>query len=79
MVAGGPRVIAGMSEPTTPDPIETAAAEPATATVDGQTVNNRSIGDLIAADRYAAQKRAAASGKLGIGIGRLRPGSAVGE
>jgi hypothetical protein len=67
------------NENETPDPIETAAAEPASASVDGQTTTNRSIADLIAADRYAAQKRATKAGGLGIRMSKIKNGSAVGE
>jgi len=68
-----------MSTDATPDPIETAAAEPQSATVDGQTITNRSVDQLIAADRYAAQKRAVSAPGFGIRRTRLNPGSAVGE
>jgi len=65
--------------PATPTDIEAAAAEPASASVDGQSTTNRSIAELIAADRYAADKRAAAAKRPGIRIFKLKNGSAVGE
>lgn len=34
------------------DTIETQATQPAAVTVDGQSVTNRSVADLIAADKY---------------------------
>lgn len=60
------------------DPIEEAALEPQSATVDGQTVNSRPLKDLIEADRYLEQKQAAKKNKL-FKLFRMRPGSARGE
>jgi hypothetical protein len=55
-----------------------AMADPQAVTIDGLTVQNRSIPDVIAADRHAAQAKA--SGPLrGVGLTQLRPGSARGE
>lgn len=48
--------------------IEDAAANPASVSVDGQTVQTRSLSELIEADRYLRSKEAAASGKRPGGI-----------
>lgn len=45
--------------------IEDAAAEPASASTDGQSVSERPLSELIEADKYLASKRATASGKSG--------------
>lgn len=62
------------------DPLDILDAmnEPQSATIDGQIVTNRSIRDLIEADRYQAAKKAKAPG-FGIALVRMRPGSGVGE
>lgn len=46
--------------------IEQAAAGPASVSVDGSTVNARSIADLIEADKHLAAKKAAKKKSLGI-------------
>jgi hypothetical protein len=46
--------------------IETEAALPASSTDDGQSATARSLADLIATDKYLAQKRANASRRKGI-------------
>lgn len=70
---------------TTPAPsddlanrIATAAAEPAEAEVDGQRAKNRSVRELIEADRHLANRRAGRAPRFGIGLGRINPGSALG-
>lgn len=60
------------------DPIEEAALEPQSATVDGQTTNNRTLKDLIDADRYLEQKKAAKKNRF-LKLFKMRPGSARGE
>ncbi len=50
-----------MADELTPTDLITAAAEPSAVTVDGQSVQQRSVDELIAADRYAAAKSAAAA------------------
>lgn len=58
--------------------VTTALADPQAVTIDGVTVQNRGIADVIAADRHANQ--ASASGALrGVGLTKLNPGSARGE
>lgn len=53
-------------------------ADPQQVVIDGLSVTNRSIPDIIAAERHAAQSTA--SGPLrGVGLTQLRPGSARGE
>ena len=49
--------------PDLSDDIETAAAEPLKASVDGQSVESRSIDDIIKADQYLAGKTATTSGQ----------------
>lgn len=44
--------------------IESAAAQPASATADGQSVQGQPIDKLIEADRYLAAKSAVAAGQL---------------
>lgn len=50
-----------MADELTPADLITAAAEPSAVTVDGQSVQQRSVDELIAADRYAASKAAASA------------------
>lgn len=50
-----------MADELTAADLITAAAEPLGVTVDGQNVQQRSVDELIAADRYAASKQAAAA------------------
>jgi hypothetical protein len=70
---------------TTPAPnddlaarIATAAAEPAKASVDGQSAENRSLREMIEADRHLANRRAGRAPRFGIGLSRIVPGSALG-
>ncbi len=46
--------------------IETAATEPSSATIDGNTVTQRRIKDVIEADRYLASKTAGSRAHLGL-------------
>ncbi len=58
-----------MTQPTTPaEAIAAAALGPKSVSVDGQTVTEHSIADLIAADRYLSQQAAATAKPLGFGI-----------
>ena len=53
--------------------IETAISKPKSVSADGMSKTAQSIPDLIAADKYLASKRSAASGGLGIRLGRFVP------
>ena len=58
-----------MTTPTTPEEaIESVALGPKTVTVDGQTVIEHSLPDLIAADRYLQSKATQAAAPIGFGI-----------
>ena len=62
------------------DQIETAAATPAAASVDGQSVTSRGIADLITADQYLAVKEAVAKRRRGLAFTKLiNPGAAPDE
>ena len=60
------------------DAIESAAAQPQQASVDGQSVTQRSLSELIEADRYLARKRAqaAANPNFGVRVKKVTFGSA---
>jgi hypothetical protein len=58
------------------DPIEQAALEPQRASGDGQSVDNRSLKDLIEADKYLANKRARSG--MGMKITQLVPPGGTG-
>lgn len=71
-----------MPSELTPEQIAAMAANPAAATVDGQSVSSRPAGDVIALDQYAQQKKAAqatdpASGRKASPFQFLRPVQAV--
>ena len=83
-----PQIPFGLDEPvvepcadaTTPDgttsiDVLALATGPASITIDGVTVAERSIADVIAADRHAAANRPG----LGVKFMRVNPGSAVRE
>ena len=56
--------------------IEQAANDPASHSVDGETVVARSVGDLIQADQYLAAKSAASKRRRGIRFSKLvNPGA----
>jgi hypothetical protein len=57
--------------------IETAAGQPSSASVDGQSASNRSISELIAWDKYASQKEAMSRKGRGMRITRLVPPGTV--
>ncbi|MBX3384534.1 MAG: hypothetical protein KF864_13610 [Phycisphaeraceae bacterium] len=52
------------------------AAQPAKASVDGQSVEQHSLKDQIEADRYLASKDAARKPGLGVKFAKLVPPSA---
>lgn len=54
------------------------AAGPAKASVDGQSVEQHSLRDLIEADRYLASKAAAQRNDRGIRFSRIVPPGATG-
>jgi hypothetical protein len=54
--------------------IETAASQPAKATADGVSVEQRSLSDLIAADKYLKAQTAATKNHFGLRISKLEPG-----
>ncbi len=51
---------------------------PQTVTIDGVSVTERSVADLIAAEQHNAAQTAAAA-PYGMRLARMRPGSARGE
>ena len=53
--------------------IQTAASSPAEASVDGTTVKQRPISELIEADRYLASKAAASSKFRGLRFNTITP------
>jgi hypothetical protein len=59
------------------DEIEAAATTPQNVASDGTQVANRSIAEMIAADKYLKQQQAAAQGGLGIGIQVIRPSGRI--
>jgi hypothetical protein len=63
-----------MSE--TPDPIEQALTEPQRASGDGQSVDNRSLKDMIEVDKYLENKRA--RGGMGFRLTQLAPPGGTG-
>lgn len=50
------------------DSIAEAAAKPASATIDGNTVSARSIDDMEKAHNHVAGREAAASNRPGLGL-----------
>lgn len=66
------------SAETMADRITRAADEPASATADGQSATNRSIDDLIKADRHISAQRSARAPRFGLGLSRILPGSSLG-
>jgi len=53
--------------------IQTAASSPAEASVDGTTVKQRPISELIEADRYLASKTAASNKFRGLRFNTITP------
>lgn len=62
-----------MAESELESKIETAAETPASMSVDGVTVTQRPIGDLIAADRYLSAKKASRQKSRGIRFTKIVP------
>lgn len=58
--------------------IRDAAAGPQQVTVDGQTVQQRPLAELVEADRYLASKTAAAKNHRGLRFTKLVPPGATG-
>lgn len=56
-----------MADEITTEDIVTAALAPQSLTVDGMTVSERPVADLIAAERHVANKAALANGKSAWG------------
>jgi hypothetical protein len=64
----------------TADPdVRAAAADPASISIDGVTVANRSVKETIDAERHLQQKSAGNSRAFGLGFRRIIPGSSVGQ
>lgn len=64
-----------MAAPTTTDEaLEQAALGPKAVSVGNQSVTQQSVDDIIKADRYLAEKAAAAAGAPGIRLFQLKPG-----
>lgn len=57
-----------MSEIDLTDKIAEAIDGPASVSVDGQSVTQHNLAEIIAADRYLASKEITRKGKLGIRI-----------
>jgi hypothetical protein len=63
----------------TPESVASQMSSPASITIDGVTVQNRSIPDMIAAEQHAAANAPAAkAAPFGLGFGKIRPGSGRG-
>lgn len=59
------------------DPIETARTSPKSGTQDGTSFTAHSLSEQIEADRYLEEKAAKGKRKLGIRMGRFKPGGAA--
>lgn len=59
------------------DAIRQNATGPARASVDGQSVDQHSLADQIAADRYLASKQASRKAGLGVKTTKLIPPGAT--
>jgi hypothetical protein len=69
-----------MSEPQITDQqIADAAATPQSVSVDGVTVTNRSVEELISAQERLANQQNATKPRRGVLFSRIIPGSARGE
>jgi hypothetical protein len=62
-----------VTEPLDDDAIKTNAEGPRKASGDGVSIEQHSLSDQIAADRYLNSKRAARSRGLGIRMSKLVP------
>jgi hypothetical protein len=62
-----------------PETVESQMSSPASITVDGVNVTNRSIPDMIAAEQHLAANAAASKGApFGVAFGKINPGSGRG-
>jgi hypothetical protein len=66
-----------MADELTPEKIAENAADPKRVTIDGSTVEQHSIGDQIAADKYRASKAAVKGAKRGLNISKFVPPGTV--
>lgn len=57
--------------------IETAASQPSSASVDGQSASNRSLSELIEFDKYRSQKEAVARKGRGLRFTKIVPPGTV--
>lgn len=67
-----------MSSDPIQDAIADAATSPQSTTVDGQTMNERSVSDLIEADQYLKQVANAKKKNIGIRFIRMTPPGPMG-
>jgi len=63
-----------MAEDTIKSAIETNAAGPRRASGDSGSVEQHSLPDQIAADKYVESKKASRAGGLGVKLAKLSPG-----
>ena len=66
-----------MADELTSTEIITKANEPQRVNIDGNSVDQRSIDDIIKADRYAMTKKAQANRSLGVLFVNTRPPGGV--
>jgi hypothetical protein len=66
-----------MSDSDLSDEIQQAAAAPAKVTVDGVTIEQHDLPDMVEADKHLARRAAARSPALPIRVGRFRPSGAI--
>ena len=59
------------AEPTVEDAIKEALANPASVSVDGQSVSQHNLKDLIEVDKYLEAKKQGRSNKLGIRVSKM--------
>lgn len=68
------------SASTEPETVASQMSAPAAISIDGVSVTNRSIQDMIAAEQHQAAQAAAAKGApFGVGFAKLKPGSGRGQ
>lgn len=58
-------------EPTVEDAIKEALANPASVSVDGQSVSQHNLKDLVEVDQYLESKKQRKSNKLGIRVCKM--------
>lgn len=77
IINDGVQLTPSPSASTDPETVESQMSSPASISVDGVTVTNRSIPDMIAAEQHLAANAAASKGApFGLGFGKINPGSA---